>query len=114
MACGVCSPARRPRCRGSGDDGLRLQSSATEIGKYQRIDFEVAVPWPYRNPFDLNEVNVTLEIRTPDGERLALPAFWMQGYERQVLQRGSQKDWLYPQGSAGLAGAICSAGRRPV
>jgi hypothetical protein len=25
----------------------------------------------------------------------------MQGYERQVFQRGGKKDWLYPQGAAG-------------
>ena len=84
-----------------GDDGLRLRSSATEVGKYQRVDFELAVPWSYQNPFDPNEVDVSLEIRAPDGKSLALPAFWMQGYERQVLQRGGKKDWLYPQGSAG-------------
>nr|MCU0874692.1 DUF5060 domain-containing protein [Pirellulaceae bacterium] len=84
-----------------GDDGLRLRSSATEVGKYQRIDFELAVPWSYRNPFDPNEVDLSLEIRAPDGRTLVLPAFWMQGYERQILQRGGRKDWLYPQGPAG-------------
>lgn len=84
-----------------GDDELRLRSSATEVGKYQRVDFELAVPWPYRNPFDPDEVDVSLEILAPDGKPLVLPAFWMQGYERQVLQRGGKKDWLYPQGSAG-------------
>ena len=90
-----------PAAASWGDDGLRLQSPATEIGQYQRIDFELAVPWTYRNPFDPHEVDVTLEIRTPDGKLLVLPAFWMQGYERQVLERGGRKDWLYPQGSAG-------------
>ena len=93
--------ALAPAAACGGDEELRLQPSATEAGKYQRIDFELAVPWTYRTPFDPSEVDVTLEIRGPDGKTLALPAFWMQGYQRQVLPRGGRKDWLYPQGPAG-------------
>lgn len=80
------------------DAALGLRASATQVGKYQRIDFQLAVPWSYRNPFDPGEVDVSLEIRSPSGETQNLPAFWMQPYERQVLQRG--KDWLYPTGLA--------------
>ena len=90
-----------PAAASGGDDALRLHSSATEVGKYQRIDFELAVPWSYQNPFDPDEVAVSLEIRAPDGKSLILPVFWMQGYVREVLQRGGRKDWLYPQGPGG-------------
>jgi len=82
-----------------GEVALGLRASATQVGKYHRVDFELVVPWPYRNPFDPREVDVTLEIRTPGGETQRLPAFWMQPHERQVLQRGG-KDWLYPTGPA--------------
>lgn len=81
-------------------DELRVQASAPEVGQYQRLDFELAVPWTYQNPFAASEVDVSLEIREPGGEMLVLPAFWIQGYERQVLEPG-RKDWLYPAGAAG-------------
>jgi len=83
-----------------GDDALRLQPSAAEIGKYQRIDFDLDVPRGYRNPFDPQEVDVSLEIRAPGGEILVLPAFWLQPYRREILERGGRKDWLYPNGAA--------------
>lgn len=86
-------------CRGG--EGLRLRPLAAEVGKYQRIDFELAVPWAYENPFDPDEVDVSLEIRTPGGETLALPAFWMQPYQRELLERGNRRDWVYPSGPAG-------------
>ena len=80
-----------------GDDGLRLQASATEVAKYQRIEFELAVPWSYRNPFDPNEVAVSLEIRAPSGETLDLPAFWLQAYERQALQAAARRIGCIPK-----------------
>ena len=91
--CWPCVPRR------GSDEALGCRASAAQVGKYQRVDFELAVPWTYRNPFDPHEVEVTLEIRTPSGEMLSLPAFWMQAYQRQVLERG-RKDWLYPTGPA--------------
>ena len=66
--------------RGS-DAALGCRASAQQVGKYQRVDFELAVPWTYRNPFDPHEVEVTLEIRTPGGATQSLPAFWMQAYQ---------------------------------
>lgn len=87
-----------PAVAGGSDEALGLKASATQVGKYRRIDFEIAVPWSHRNPFDPGEVDVSLEIRSPSGETQNLPAFWMQPYARQVLQRG--KDWLYPTGLA--------------
>ncbi len=88
-----------PAVASASDGALGLRASTTQVGKYQRIDFELASPWSYRNPFDPDEVSVTLEIRTPGGEMQSLPAFWMQPYERQVLERG-RRDWLYPTGPA--------------
>jgi len=84
--------------RGS-DEPLGCRASAAQVGKYQRVDFELAVPWAHHNPFDPHEVEVTLEIRTPNGETQSLPAFWMQPYQRELLERGRQ-DWLYPTGPA--------------
>lgn len=91
----LSAPAATP----GSDAALGCRASAQQVGKYQRVDFELAVPWTYRHPFDPHEVEVTLEIRTPGGQTLTLPAFWMQPYQREVLQRG-QRDWLYPTGPA--------------
>lgn len=86
---------------GQADDVLRLRPPVAEVGQYQRIDFELDVAETYRNPFDPEQVDVSLEIRAPGGAILVLPAFWLQPYQRESLEGGGRRDWVYPHGPAG-------------
>ena len=82
------------------DEGtLRLEALAGSVERYSKIEFVIHLDRHYRNPFDPSEVDLILEITTPKGERLVLPAFLYQHYERRMLRRGGRREeWLYPVG----------------
>ena len=81
---------------------LGLHASAASVGRYARIEFTVSGLGPYRNPFDPDEVDLVLEIRTPRGGTITLPAFYGQAYERQTrVRNGKPADWFYPVGPPG-------------
>lgn len=72
----------------------------SRIGRYEKIEFVLSGGGPWTNPFDPSEVEATLEIRTPSGKNVLLPAFWHQPYERQSGVGGRREEWLYPSGPA--------------
>ncbi len=78
---------------------LRIEGPA-RVGKYEKVEFVIEVGRTFPNPFDPAEVEVDLEIKTPSGKTVVLPAFWYQPYEREAGGRGRKEDWLYPSGAA--------------
>ncbi len=78
---------------------IAVEVSAEKVGKYEKMEFLVRIETQYRNPFDPEEVDLSLVLNTPDGKRLSLPAFYCQGYERRRLaRRRGQASWMYPLG----------------
>ena len=76
-----------------------LRCAASQVGRYERVDFALDVPGTYANPFDPDQVEVNLRIEAPSGRVLTLPAFWGQDYERRQLgPRDGRQDWIYPIG----------------
>ncbi|HEY5913608.1 MAG TPA: DUF5060 domain-containing protein [Verrucomicrobiae bacterium] len=81
---------------------ISLESATNRVGKYEKIEFQIAVPNTYTNPFDPDEVEVNAQLRAPSGQAFTVPAFWGQPYERRrVSAGGTRRDWLYPIGQAG-------------
>jgi len=79
---------------------LGLKANTSQLGQYERIEFAVDWAGRYTNPFDPEEVDVTLEMKTPYGDTQLVPAFYSQGYQRQQRAHGGRKaEWLYPQGT---------------
>jgi hypothetical protein len=78
---------------------ITLSPSAERVQQFQRIEFAISGLGTYRNPFDLDEVQVDLLVRRPDGTRLTVPCFYYQEYE-QSFEHGD-REWLYPVGAAG-------------
>jgi hypothetical protein len=79
---------------------LELKASTSQVGQYARIEFALDWAGRYTNPFDPEEADVTLEVKTPSGETQVVPAFYCQDYQRQQRARGGRKaEWLYPQGA---------------
>jgi len=78
---------------------LKIEGPA-RVGRYEKVEFVIGGPPPSGNPFDPAEVAVDLEIRTPSGKTVLLPAFWYQPYERQSGVGGRREEWLYPSGPA--------------
>lgn len=83
---------------------IAVEVSPAKVGRYEKVELAIRPgrPADYRNPFDPDEVDVRLEITAPGGRTLLVPAFWCQGYQRRILERGGRKtDWLYPVGAPG-------------
>lgn len=81
---------------------VELRPLAEKAGRYEKIEFSLAVDKTYQDPFDPDKVELGLEIRTPGGGTLLLPAFWFQDYQRRVIEgRGKPMDWIYPTGQPG-------------
>lgn len=73
-----------------------LQAATVKVGQFEKIEFQLQVPGTYANPFDPDEVDLTLVITGPGARRVTLPAFWGQDYERRSDRGG--RDWMYPAG----------------
>ncbi len=83
-----------------GQPSVKLAVGAERVGRYEKVEFLIHLNTTYHNPFDPDEVDLSLELRTPTGRTLSLPAFYYQPYERRVLESGGRKaDWLYPVGA---------------
>ncbi len=78
-------------------DDLRLQLFKESVTQYDRIEFAIEGVAQYAHPFDAGEVDLSIVMQTPAGMDVRLPAFWIQPYDRQEVQRsGKQVVWRYP------------------
>jgi hypothetical protein len=77
---------------------LELQCLTNQVGKNHTIEFRIQASGNYTNAFDPQEVDLSVQFTSSSGQRLSVPAFWCQGYERR---RVSSRDWLYPAGMPG-------------
>ncbi len=78
---------------------LKIEGPA-RVGRYEKVEFSIAGGGPWTNPFDPAEADVSLEIKTPSGKTVLLPAFWHQPCEREAAGGGRKEEWLYPAGPA--------------
>jgi len=86
---GVCAGQRK----------INLEASAKTVGRYQKLELLIKVEGRYNNPFDPNEVDITVLLKTPSNEQIAIPAFYYQDYQRRDFeQRPKTVSWLYPFG----------------
>ncbi|MBN2592888.1 MAG: DUF5060 domain-containing protein [Sedimentisphaerales bacterium] len=84
-------------CAGQGSDTIRLKAPNNEVGRYEKLELLIEVDRKYDNPFDLQEVELVVELNTPVGGKLTLPAFYCRDYKRRKLDQGrSRSDWFYP------------------
>jgi hypothetical protein len=89
LCAGVCAGQRR----------IGLEAPSKTVGKYQKLELLIKVDGRYNNPFDPNEVDITVLLKTPSNEQIAIPAFYCQNYERRDFeQRPKTVSWLYPLG----------------
>jgi hypothetical protein len=82
-----------------GQRKIQMQASATKVGTYEKLELLVNADKHYDNPFDPNEVDLTVLLQSPSGEQITLPGFYCQDYERRKLNRGGDRtNWYYPVG----------------
>jgi len=78
---------------------LEIQPSAAKVNKYEKLEILIKTDTIYDNPFDPDQVDLTITLKTPDNKQVVLPAFYCQDYERRKFdrQRG-RANWYYPIG----------------
>ncbi|MGQ9592040.1 MAG: hypothetical protein ACUVYA_17300, partial [Planctomycetota bacterium] len=84
--------------------GLRVEvvSPGTRAGRFETVEFSLGWEKTHANPFDPEEIDVTLEVEGPGGTTVFVPAFFFQDYERKRVERGGRPaDWIYPRGLPG-------------
>ena len=76
---------------------IAIKASEAEVGKYERLELSIETGRRYENPFDPQEVDLTVQISSPSGKTFALPAFFCQDYERRQMNQGrTRENWFYP------------------
>ena len=75
---------------------LKPLGASLSIGRFEKIGFRIEGSFVATNPFDPRQVQVDLEVETPSGRRIQVPAFFYQDYEMRLLGHG--EEWFYPKG----------------
>jgi len=85
---------------GQDSDKISIEAPRAEAGRYKKLELLIEVERHYNNPFDPEEVDMVVMLKTPGGEQLTLPAFYCQDYERRKLNQGRERmNWYYPVGN---------------
>ncbi|MHC4682507.1 MAG: cellulase family glycosylhydrolase, partial [Planctomycetota bacterium] len=58
-----------------------LSQNEHTVGRYEKFELTFTLPESYDNPFDLNVVDITVAIGQPNGNTIAIPAFFYQEYD---------------------------------
>ncbi|HYW80630.1 MAG TPA: hypothetical protein VE890_13685 [Thermoguttaceae bacterium] len=80
---------------------IGVEMSTTKVGRHEKIEMVISLgnQRQYRNPFDPDEVDLMLFLKTPSDGRTSVPAFYCQPYESQRVGRaGRETAWHYPVG----------------
>jgi hypothetical protein len=79
---------------------LEVTLAERTVGRYEKLELTLGAEPVGDNPCDPDEVSLRVELTSPSGKRLVLPAFCFQPHERRQLDKGNQKAaWLYPVGA---------------
>jgi hypothetical protein len=96
----VCVAGVLSAVQGQGSDAICIKASSGEAGKYEKLELLIEVDRRYDNPFDPEQIDLVVELNTPDGGEMTLPAFYCQDYERRKLNQGrGRSNWFYPVGN---------------
>lgn len=78
---------------------IGVEPGARQVERCHKIEFTLSVDAVGENPYDLEEIDLRLEVTSPSGKRLWTPAFYYQPYERRRMTRGgNNSEWMYPTG----------------
>lgn len=75
-------------------------ASSISIPQYGLFEAVLPIVGNVNNPFDPNEINITVQFTAPDDVQLNVPAFWMQPYQ-QTCSKDCSVELLKPNGQSG-------------
>ena len=94
------SLAQRATIYGQDSNTIRIEAPSVEVGRYEKLELLIRVDRRYDNPFDPEEVDLVVVLKTPGGVQMTLPAFYCQDYERRKLNQDRERaNWFYPVGN---------------
>jgi len=94
------SLAQRATIYGQDSETIRIEAPSVEVGRYEKLELLIRVDRRYDNPFDPEEVDMVVVLKTPGGGQMTLPAFYCQDYDRRKLNQGRERvNWYYPVGN---------------
>lgn len=78
---------------------IGVEALADTVGKFQKLELTITVDRQYENPFNPDEVDLTVRFEGPGGRVCTVPAFWSQDYERRKTdQKRDRANGYYPTG----------------
>lgn len=75
---------------------LKVTASAAQVPQYRKLELSFNPGRDYENPYDPQVVDVQGHFTGPDGEKVNIPGFIYQSYERQQTKDGNEQ--LIPVG----------------
>mgnify|MGYP005845669031 CR=1 FL=1 len=88
-----------PAGHGAAHRRILAELEKTRAAKYEKVELTIRLDAEYANPFDPDEVDVSVEVAAPSGSRYTVPAFHYQPYEEKRLpQERRRRAWRYPCG----------------
>jgi hypothetical protein len=78
---------------------LMIEAAQEKVGKYEKLELLIRLDTHVDNPFDPDQIDLTVLLTAPSGQHITLPAFYTQDYERRQFSQGrSGRNWYYPVG----------------
>lgn len=82
---------------GGAERAVNVELSAKQVERCKKVELSIRAETACDNPYDPGEIDVRLELVSPGGKKIVVPAFYFQQYERKQVGKGKeQKEWLYP------------------
>ncbi|MGA2324032.1 MAG: hypothetical protein ABSG22_09320 [Sedimentisphaerales bacterium] len=61
-----------------------ISQNASSVGRFEKFEMTFMLDRNYTNPFDINIVDIMVNIIKPDGNNVAVPAFYYKDYEQDM------------------------------
>ncbi len=76
---------------------LVIEAAQEKVGQYEKLEMLIRLDAQVENPFDPDQIDLTVLLTAPSGQRITLPAFYCQDYERRQFSQGrNARNWYYP------------------
>jgi hypothetical protein len=76
---------------------IQLQPTQNQVQKFEKLEFTIRLDEQYENPYDPQQIDLQLILKTPSGRPLSTPAFFMQDFDWQKTGQGrGRANWFYP------------------
>ncbi len=98
---GHVSPAQANALTATPSETATTQAPVSvSIPQYGLFEALLPISSPASNPYDQNQISVTVQFTAPDGAQVNVPAFWMQPYQ-QTCTKDCSVELLTPNGQPG-------------